>query len=129
MSKFIINSDKGQALISLLVVMLSGIIITSGAVAVTIINSQTTDKYASSEQSYAIAESGADNALLRLLRDPNYLGETVSIGNGTATVTVTGSTTKTIISEGVTGSFKRKIQVVGSFLNNVFTISSWSEIN
>jgi hypothetical protein len=30
---------------------------------------------------------------------------------------------------GVEGVFERKIQVVGSFTNNVFSITSWGEIN
>lgn len=121
--------QKGQALVTLLVFVVVALIVTSAAVTVTLINSQTTQKYSSSEESFAVANAGVDNAILRLLRDPNYTGETLTVGNGTATITVTGSTTKTVVSEGVVDNFKRKIQAIGSFSGTVFTVSSWSEID
>lgn len=67
--------------------------------------------------------------MLRLLRDPDYSGETLTVGDGTATITVTGTTTKTITSEGDYNGFKRKIEVVGTFTNDVFDVTSWEEID
>ena len=128
-SLFTIHYVRGQALVTLLVFCATALIVTAGATAVIIINSQTTGKFAQGEETLHIAEAGADNAVLRLLRDPNYSGETLTVGNGTATITVTGTTTKTIVSEAVNGFFRRKIQVIGSFANNIFTISSWTEID
>ncbi|MBI4033249.1 MAG: hypothetical protein HY377_01935 [Candidatus Blackburnbacteria bacterium] len=129
----ILNSQllKGQALITLLVFVAVAMIITAGAVTVTIINSQGISKFAQGEEALFIAETGADNAILRILRDPNntYLSETLSVSDGTATITVSGTTSKTIISEGRSGNFKRKIQVDGSLTGNVFTISAWREID
>lgn len=127
--KHIINKNqKGQAFVTLIVFVAVATTLISAAVVVTLVNSQGTSKYALGEETLIIAESGAENALLRLLRDPNYTGETLTNVNGTATITVTGSTTKTITSEGVNGNFKRKIQVVGSFSNNIFSITSWNEV-
>ena len=122
----------GQALVTLLVFVATAMIITTGAVAVTIINSQTTGKFAQGEEVLHIAEAGADNAILRILRDPNgiYTGEgPLAIGSGTVTITVTGSTTKTITAEGASGNFIRKIRVVGDLTNNTFNITSWREID
>ena len=120
----------GQALVSLLVFIATATIITAAATTVTIINSQTTGKFAHGEVALTIAQAGADNAILRLLRDPNYSGETdLSIGNGTATITVSGSSVKTIIAEGKDGNFIRKIQVVGTLVNNTFTVSSWDLVD
>lgn len=121
--------EKGQTLITLLVFMVIAITVVAGAVAVTIINSEATSKVEIGEDAYLLAQTGADNAVLRLLRNPSYSGETFSVGAGIVTITVTGTTTKTIISEGDMGNFKRKIQAIGSFSGNVFTISSWAEIN
>ncbi|MFA5933459.1 MAG: hypothetical protein WCV81_04250 [Microgenomates group bacterium] len=121
--------EKGQTLITLLVFMVIAITVVTGAVAVTIINSEATSKVEIGENSYLLAQTGADNAVLRLLRNPNYTGETFSVGSGTVTITVSGTTTKTIVSEGVMGNFRRKIQVVGTFSGHVFTVSSWNEIN
>jgi len=129
MRKIALNFKNGQALTMLLVVMVAGMIITSAAVITIVINSAATSKLASGEEAYHIAESGAENAILRLVRDPSYVGETLTVGNGSATITVTGSGPKTIVSEGVMGSFRRKIQVVGTYVNNIFTVSTWSEID
>lgn len=119
----------GQTLVMLLVLMTAGVIITSAAVVMIIVNSQSSSKFVLGENAYAIAESGAENAILRLVRNPAYAGEALMVGNGTATITVTGSSTKTIVSEGVRGSFRRKIQVIGTYVDNIYTPSSWTEID
>lgn len=113
----------------LLVLMTAGVVITSAAVVMIIVNSQAASKFSLGQDAYGIAESGAENAILRLVRNPSYVGETLTVGSGTATITVTGSSTKTIVSEGVRGSFRRKIQVVGSYVNNIFTPTTWTEID
>ena len=124
------RNKTGQALVTLLVFIAVATTITAAATTVTLINSQTTGKFAQGESALVIAQAGADNAILRLLRDPNYSGETdLSIGSGTATITVSGSSVKTITSEGQDGNFIRKIQVVGTFVNNTFTISSWDLVD
>ena len=115
----------GQALVSLLVFIATATIITAAATTVTLINSQTTGKFAQGESALVIAQTGADNAILRLLRNSSYSGEVLTVGSGTATITVSGSSVKTITSEGKDGNFIRKIQVVGTFVNNTFTVSSW----
>lgn len=120
---------KGQTLVVLLVLMSVGMIITTAAVGTIISDSQATSKFSSGEEAYNIAESGAENAILRLVRNPSYVGETLTVGAGTATITVSGAATKTIVSEGVSGDFRRKVQVVGGYVNNIFTPTSWTEID
>lgn len=123
------SKRKGQVLVSLLVFMTVGVIITSAAVVYIIVNTQGSSKFSLGEEAIKIAESGAENAVLRLMRDPSYSGETLTVGSGTATVTVSGSSTKTIISSGTSGSFSRKVQVDGVYVNNIFTVSSWTLID
>ena len=119
----------GQALVTLLVFIATATIITAAATTVTLINSQTTGKFAQGESALTIAQAGADNAILRLLRNPSYVGEVLTVGSGTATITVSGSSVKTITAEGKDGNFIRKIQVVGTFVNNTFTVSSWDLVD
>lgn len=120
--------QTGQMMVALLAFMAMAIILTTAATAVTLVNAQTSSKYGLGQEALRFAESGADNALQRLLRDPNYTGETLSVGTGTATITVSGSGTKTIVSEGVNGSFRRRVQVTATYASNVLTVTSWSEI-
>ena len=128
----IFNLKKGQALVTLLVFIATATIITAAATTVTLINSQSTGKFAQGESALTIAQTGADNAILRILRDPNgtYTEEgPITIGSGTVTITVSGSSVKTITSEGKDGNFIRKVQVVGTFVNNTFTVSSWDLVD
>lgn len=123
------RNKTGQALVTLLVFIAVATTITAAATTVTLINSQTTGKFAQGESALTIAQAGADNAILRLLRNPSYLGEVLTVGSGTATITVSGSSVKTITSVGQDGNFIRKIQVVGTYVNNTFAISSWDLVD
>lgn len=123
------SKEKGQALVTLLVFMMMATVIISGAVAATIINTQSTGKLAGGEEALKVAEAGADNAVLRLVRDPNYSGEVLTVGGGTATITVTGQATKTVLVEGASGDFRRKVQVLVNYSGNTMNVSSWNEIN
>jgi type II secretory pathway component PulK len=123
-----LNNQKGQALVTLLVFVAVAVTITSGAIIASVVNLDATASIASADRALRVAESGAEEAMLRIVRNPSYSGGTISLDNGTATVTVTGDTTKTVVSEGSVGKFKRKISVTGSLSNNVFTPTSWTEI-
>lgn len=119
---------NGQAMVTLIVFMATMIIMTTAAVAAIITTTQGTTRYAQGQESLAAAEAGVDNAVIRLIRDPSYLGETMAVSNGSVVITVTGSTTKTIVSEGNINNVRRKIQAVGSYTGTVFTVSSWQEV-
>jgi hypothetical protein len=123
----IARNQSGQTLVALLAFMAMALTLTVAATVVTLANAQTSSNYSLGQEALRIAEAGADNALLRLLRDPAYAGETLSAGDGTATITISGSGTKTIVSEGVNGSFRRKVQVTATVANNTLTVTSWSE--
>ena len=119
--------QKGQALVTLLFFMVIGITITSAAVVVIVTNALSATRFEQGTDAYDIAESGAENALLRLLRNPFYTGETLPIGNGTATITVANNT---IISSG-SAAFNneiRTIQVNTVYNNGILTVTSWKEI-
>lgn len=122
-------NQKGNALITLLIFVAVGITVTTGAIVVSIINTQGLSKISQSEVALEIAESGAENAILRLLRDYTYTGESLNIGTGTATITVNGTSDITIVSEGAYNDFKRKIQVDATLLNDQLTVDDWKEIN
>ncbi len=68
------NMKRGQALVILLVFMAIAVTVTTAAVVMMVVGSTAASKYERSQAAYATAESGAENALLRLLRDPNYTG-------------------------------------------------------
>lgn len=124
-----IKHNSGQTLVVLLVFMVVAITVISAAVVVTVISSQSTSIFSLGEGAFAISESGAENALMRLLRDPDYSGETLVVGNGTAIISVSNNgNNKIITSVGINGNYTRTIEIVTSYTNNVLTITSWREI-
>ncbi len=122
----------GQALVTLLVFIAIATTIIGAAVVVTIINSQSTSKYEIGQEALSVAEAGVDNAILRILRDPNinYTSETLTVGNGIADITVSYALpTITVTSQGTVGNSIRNIEVVGNYSNNQFTTTSWKQVD
>ena len=120
--------QRGQALITLLFFVLISLTITTGAIIIIIANSLSVSKFQEGTLVYYAAESGVENALLRLLRDPNYTGETLTIGSETAVITVSGNNPKTVVSVGQNGNFKRTVQAQMNYSNGYYTFSNWKEI-
>lgn len=124
------QQKKGQALISLLAFIAMASVITTAAVSVAIITARSGDDFSQGNKALTVAQAGAENAILRLLRDDTYSGETINIDSDSATIAVSpGISPKTITSTSTVGNFKRVVEVVGAFSNNTFTISTWKEIN
>lgn len=120
---------KGQALITLLFFVIIAVNITAAATVIIAVNSLSGTKFQQGSVAYEIAQTGAENAKLRLLRDPNYTGETLAVGDGSATITVskTGNS-YTLLSVGKINNFTRQIQVMADYSNNLFTVTSQKEI-
>ncbi|MBI3380276.1 hypothetical protein HY029_05990 [Candidatus Gottesmanbacteria bacterium] len=121
-------SNHGQALVTLLFFMIIAITVTSGAVVIILSNSVSASKFDQGNSAYYIAESGVENALIRLLRNPNYTGETLPIDTGNATIQISGSNPITITSVGTLNNLSRTIQVTVDYTNNILTVQSWKEI-
>lgn len=122
------NKQAGQTLVILLTYMVIAIIVTTASIALVINSSKATDKVYQGTNSLDIAESGAETAMIKLLRDPSYVGETLTVGSGQATITITGTNPKTIVSKGTLNNFTRTIQVIVDTSNNILTATSWKEI-
>ncbi|HRN69996.1 MAG TPA: hypothetical protein PLS49_02315 [Candidatus Woesebacteria bacterium] len=119
---------KGQTLVTLLVFSVVALTVATAAVAIMINIAQATNRVEGNITALQIAESGAENALLRLLRNPSYTGETLQVGDGTAVITISGTTTKTVTVVGTLDSHTKTVQVVATFTNGIMTVTSWREI-
>lgn len=121
------KQSSGQALVVLLFYMIIAMTLTTTAVAVIVSNSLAVTQEEVGNQALVIAEAGAENALLKLIRNTNYTGEILTIASGSATVTVSGDSTKTITSTGNVEGVARVIQVTAGINNGVMTVTSWQE--
>jgi hypothetical protein len=101
--------------------------VTLASIGVAIINIKSNNNLSSGDSALMDANSGVENALLQLERNPSYSGETLTIGSGSATISVSGSSPITIVSIGSVGDFKRTVTATASINANVLTLDSWSE--
>lgn len=122
------NSTRGSTLITLLVFMIVALSVTTTAVAILIVNSQSGSMQEQGTEAYGAAESGIENAIIRLLRNPAYTGETLSVGLNTAVITVSGIGPYTITSTGTRGNYTRKVQAIIDYTDGILTVASWKEI-
>ncbi len=116
-------------MITMLYIMVIGVLVTTGAVYMLFTNTAvaTTDEL--SMMARTAAESGVENALLRLIRNPSYTGETLTLDGGrTATVTVASSSSEVITSAGSAGSVTRRVQATIQYNQGILTVVSWKEI-
>ena len=112
----------------LIIMLLS--IITTAAVAIAFSTSMDTSTLSIGDQALSVAESGAEDTLLALLRDPSYAGTTqpLVVGNGSAIITVSGSSPLVITSIGTVGKMVRKIQVQANITGGTLSVLSWQEL-
>lgn len=123
--------SSGQALVTLLFFVLIGMTVISAAAIFVYENTKSSSTTEQGVYAYYIAESGAEEALLRMLRDPNYsgtpAGQPISVGLGNVEIQV--STASGLIT--TTGTYQnsiKKIEVQTVYNNNILTISSWREV-
>jgi type II secretory pathway component PulK len=120
------KNQKGYALITLLFFMTISLTIITGVVIVVLNNATATTSVEQRNVAYYAAESGAENALLRLIRDPNYTGETLIVDQGTVVIQINNGT---IISTATVANVIKKVQIQTLNTNNQLTVTSWKEIN
>jgi hypothetical protein len=123
------SPESGQALISLLFFAIVAITVTSSAIVITASNSLAADKIQEGIDVYSVAEAGAEEGLMRYLRNPNFTGpETLQVDGGTATITLSGTNPTVVHSIGVAGNFKRTLDVGTTFVNGQLSIVYWKEL-
>ncbi len=121
------NLERGQALVTLLFFTMIGITIAIAAIIVSLASIISSGKFQSGSLTFMEAESGAENGYLRLLRNPNYKGETMTINNATVTITVSGTNPITITSKASSGQFLRTVQIQLQSVNGKYSVQSWKE--
>ncbi len=126
MTNFKRKSEAGQTLVSLLVFSVVALAVTTTAISVTINTSQATQAVENRVYIQHAAQSGIENALLRMLRDPTYGGESITIDDVTVVTNVVGSDPYTITATADNTRFSHTEEAVVTYTNNIVTISSWA---
>ncbi len=119
---------SGQALLPLLIVMI--IVLGLGTAAIELaIGNLIIDRYRQDEVlGYYSTQSALENALLRLLRNPNYTGESLQINGASCTITVSGSAPYRLVVVCDNGRWVRKIQAFANFSAGIMAVTQVREI-
>jgi len=120
---------SGQAMVMVLLISVLLISVTTMAVGMVVTNALSTSREESGQHALEIAESGVQEGILRVLRDPSVTlgGLVLTVDAGSATVDITGSGTKIITSVGVFSDYERTVQAQVHLDAGQLVIDSWSE--
>lgn len=124
----LLRYSAGHALVPLLIFITVGMLIVMMSIALVIMDSTIISSFQQSNSAKYLAESGAENAIMNLLRNPNYVGETLTIGSGTVTTVVTGSNPFIITATGRSNGFSKTLEVQVTPDAGLLTVTSWQEL-
>ena len=122
------HNNHGQTLVTLLVFTVVAIAITSTAISIMINITRSASIVESRIIASQAAESGIENAIIRVLRDPEYAGETLQIGDASVEISVAGSDPIVITADATYGSYIQTVQTTIAYVDNSLTISDWEYI-
>jgi hypothetical protein len=119
---------RGQALLPLLIVIIIALSLGTAAIELAI-SGVIIDRYSQEElMGFYVVEAALENALLRTLRNPNYVGENLQINDTSCTIEITGAAPKIIQARCDNGRQIRKMQAEASFVNGEMVVENIEEI-
>lgn len=123
------GKQKGMALIMVILVGAIALIAVTTSTALVISEFKKNIAATSGISQYQLTYGALENSFMRLLRDPNYSGETLQLSNSTCYITVSGSpSNKSVESVCGNGSYVRKMGATVTFSGGRMTVSSIAEL-
>ena len=124
-------SQRGVALLPMILVLFGLVAVVGVAIAgISVSENTISSTKDASDKALAIAESGIQDALMKLARGTESASYSLPVSGGTATITISGIPgTVTITSTGTLNSKSRKISAIVTVdANRKITQTSWQEI-
>lgn len=122
------TQQSGMALVTVLIFSAIAMVVIVTSISLTTITSQSSRTFLQGQRALHVAESGAENALMRLIRDPTYTQEELTIDDGTARIVVSGTSPRIVTVTGEVGNSVRQVEVQVSDQNGIMTVTSWKEL-
>ena len=122
------NNSGGFALVILMFLMVLAVTVITAAVSLMILGSASSTLLISGDSTKSIADSCIENAIIRLIRNPAYSGESLDINEGNCQITVTGLTDKTVSAQANYGNKKKRVEVNLNLNNNIISLISWKDV-
>ncbi len=82
------------------------------------------------EEAFSVADGCVEEALRRLRIDDIYTGGSLSLGDNSCIINISGAGgNRSIVVSGTSGDYQKKIQVDITISGGVITITSWDELD
>lgn len=122
------QSANGFSLIAVLVVCMFSIFVITTAVALILSASQSVTDKVASESAVSLAESAAEDAILKLLRNPQYTGGMFALAGGQAVVSITNQPDSPVVAVIATNAgIRRELTIHLQRIDGSLEIQSWKE--
>lgn len=122
------SQQRGQALIMVILIGLLALGAVVSATTLVVSELRKNIETNSGIVEYEITYGALENALLRLLRDPSYANETVTLDSATCYITVSSGASQTVEARCTNGNYVRKLNATVMFFNGIMTVSNVSEV-
>lgn len=121
---------SGQTLITLLIFIIVSVTVAATSVSIIITNAQKTTASASSMEAYYAAEAGIENASIELLRNPAYLGGTITLSPSSLVETsvIFENNQYTVKAKGTAHGYTRTIEAIFDYTDTILSVVSWREV-
>lgn len=127
------NSNGGYiTLVSVLVVGAVGVAIAISLILLGVGSSRTSFAVEQSNQSKALANACAEEALQQIKDSSSFTGSgNLALGQGTCSYTVTsqGQQNRTVTASGIVGTITRKAKIIINKIIPTIVITSWQEVD
>jgi hypothetical protein len=122
------ESSRGQALIPVLVVLIITLTLGAGLLYLNI-GGMLIGSYTQEGERVLLATEGAlENGLLRVLRNPAYLGESLQVNGVDCTISLSGQAPIVMTAECQSTRAERRLQTEVSFINGEMLVDNLVEI-
>lgn len=120
--------SSGQAMLPVLIIMLTVLVLGTASLQLGLGGLMISRASFEGERVLAAAEGALENGLLRLLRQPNYLGESLQVGGLECTIEVAGASPKIISGVCQNETSRRGLRAEVSFIQGEMVVGSYEEI-
>lgn len=122
------TSQSGHVTVALLIITVVGIVVSTALVGMVAVSALGTYRFQAGSSVIAAAEGGLENAILRLLRDSSYTGETTTISGVPVTIEVSGTDPLVAVATARSGQFYRAMAAELTIVNGLVSVSDWYEL-
>lgn len=121
----------GQALVGTLAIVAIASALVASIVLNSLINAESSLRFRQSNTVLNLAETALQNAIIKLERDPDYTGESLTLNDNRVIIEITGSNPKIVSVRSLNSSSEilRKLEAQVSFdSNGAISVNNWREL-